>query len=32
MPSPDDSSEQQRAFSDVFLKWQASVRQHYYQV
>jgi hypothetical protein len=30
MPSPSDSSARKSALGDVFLKWQAEVRRHYY--
>ena len=30
MPTPTDTKERKEALSDVFLKWQAEVRRHYY--
>jgi hypothetical protein len=30
MPSPSDESARKEALADVFLKWQADVRRHYY--
>jgi hypothetical protein len=31
MPTPTDSKARKEALSDVFLKWQAEVRRHYYR-
>jgi hypothetical protein len=30
MPAPSDAMGRKEALSDVFLKWQAEVRRHYY--
>jgi hypothetical protein len=30
MPTPKDAKEHREALGDVFLKWQAEVRRHYY--
>jgi hypothetical protein len=32
MPSPSDDAARKQALGDVFLKWQADVRRHYYHM